>query len=86
MCGPTSPAGRRDQWTDGQCAACQRPVRLWECGERCVILDPDPTDEGDTVIVNGEPIGVVREDVVGRYTLYRSHFYTCPARLVETAM
>lgn len=64
-------------WTDGLCDACGRPVRQWRPGG--AIIDPDPTDEGDVAIVNGEPKG---ENVVGRMPLYRSHFFTCPKHLV----
>lgn len=73
------------QWREGPCAACGRNVMAWEVdgGEpRRVILDPEPTDDGDTVILGGKPQGVIREDVAGRFTLYRSHFFTCPERLV----
>lgn len=74
-------------WSDRRCAACFRLVRVWEGDElgqhRLVILDPEPTDDGDVAILGGKPVGVIREDVVGRYVLYRSHFFTCPKRLVE---
>lgn len=68
----------RTGWRDGPCAACGRPVRQWKDG---AIIDPDPTDEGDVVILDGVPTRVIREDVIGRFTLYRSHLYTCPERL-----
>jgi hypothetical protein len=71
-------------WVDATCAACGRSIRVWDgpCRRR-VLLDPDPTDAGDTIIQpDGTPIGVIREDVAGRFTLYRSHFFTCPNRLI----
>lgn len=73
-------------WADGVCAACNRPVRFWERRgqgwQRRVILDPEPTDDGDTIIQpDGTPQGVIREDVVGRFVLHRSHFFTCPNHL-----
>lgn len=71
---------RDEPWADGVCAACGYPVRSWRGGR--VILDPDPTDAGDAVIIDGEPRSVIREDVLGRYPLYRSHFHTCPKHLV----
>lgn len=81
---PSSPA-----WSDRTCAACHRRVRVWEGSgqgqQHRVILDPEPTDEGDTVILADRPVGVIREDVVGRYTLYRSHFRNCPKHLIEDA-
>lgn len=74
-------------WRDATCAACGRSIRAWDAhdprwGRALVLLDPDPTDDGDTVILDGKPTYVIREDVVGRYTLYRSHFFSCPNRLV----
>lgn len=77
--------GVTDQgWSDRVCAACSRPVRVWERTGRRVILDPDPSDVGDTLIAqDGTPVGVIREDVAGRFVLYRSHFFTCPNHLVE---
>lgn len=76
----------RGQWRESPCAACGQIVLAWEvmgAQPRCVILDPIPTDDGDTVILDGEPKGVIREDVIGQFPLYRSHFFTCPKRLVE---
>jgi hypothetical protein len=89
LLGPMPDAGTSLAWRDRLCASCLRPVRMWEGvdhgQQRCVILDPEPTDEGDVAIVGGTPIAVIREDVVGRYTLYRSHFHTCPKRLAKDA-
>lgn len=69
-------------WHVGPCAACGRPVVT----AGAVILDREPTDDGDTVIHpryrgNAEATSVIRQDVVGRIPLWRSHFYTCPRRL-----
>lgn len=71
-------------WSEATCDACGREIRVWDGpGQRRVLLDPEPTDEGSTIIqADGTPIGVIREDVVGRYTLYRAHFFTCPNRLI----
>lgn len=76
-------------WTDATCAACGRSIRVWDAsGPRWgrplrVLVDPDPTDDGDTIIqAEGIPVGAIREDVVGRFLLYRSHFFSCPNHLV----
>jgi hypothetical protein len=71
-------------WREAPCAACGR----WVVTDDRVILDRDPTDDGDTVIRparrgKAQATGVIREDVVGRMPLWRSHFYTCPRGLLE---
>jgi hypothetical protein len=77
----------RGGWSDGTCAACGRSIRVWDgTGQRRVLLDSEPADDGDTIIQpDGTPIGVIREDVAGRFTLYRSHFFSCPKRLAVEA-
>jgi hypothetical protein len=71
-------------WREGSCAACGHTVVT----DGAVILDRDPTDDGDTVIHSdrrkARATSVIPDDVVGRIPLWRSHFYTCPRHLVET--
>jgi len=81
------------QWrrVDGPCAACGRPVLALEeiIAQRIVarvILDPEPCEDGDTVIseTHGAPYrAAVVEDVKGRFPLYRAHFWSCPKHLIE---
>ncbi len=71
-------------WSVRPCAACGRSVHVWDGpNHERVLLDPEPADDGNTVILpSGTPNAVVREDVAGRFVLYRAHFFTCRNRLI----